>query len=122
MIQKSLFRSVLHAVGSCVVTAWLLSSSTSPLQAYYEQPCRDLAGACAARCGTEYDEYIAWSFWDPYKDWQPQCIWDVQNETWIGCWIPGWQDVYGWTLGSGVESFECEDAYPEGSICACRYR
>ena len=121
MIHKPLFRSVLHALGFCVVTAWLLSSSTSPVQAYYEQPCRTLAAACAARCGTEYDEYVAWTFWDEYYDWNPTCFWSEQLDAWVGCWIPGWTPVFNWTLGSGVDYFECDDVIPENSICACRY-
>lgn len=122
MTHKPLFRSVLHALGFCVVTAWLLSSSTSPLHAYYEQPCRNLAAACAAHCGTEYDEYIDYYFWDQYFDWNPYCVWLEPFGVWQGCWIEDWQPVYNWTLGSGVESFECDDVIPENSLCVCRYR
>lgn len=98
-----------------MATVLLVSTAEAPLKA--DSECNAYASACANQCGTT----VSWSY--VYTQTVGQCIWvPPAPPYWFeGFWIPCYYDIYNYSLGSGIELFECAEVDPSASICMCRY-
>lgn len=108
MANRRLTRPIVQLAALCLTTALFIFAASKRAEAYNE--CVPYAAACAAQCGTTVTVGVLYTFW------HFQCI-EVSPGVWEGCWV----DVNYYSLGSGVEYFECQEADPSASICMCRY-
>ncbi len=106
MIRYLLGRCALQLAMLSVATAVLLWAA-DPSQTDHDR--RDVGLVRLQSCTTFKGDY--------YTYWQPYCNFDPYTQTWTGC----WETVQTYSLGDGVEYFECDDLHPEDAICMCRY-
>ena len=120
MTKSALVRPILQLLSVFVFAAWFVSASTSPVYAN-DQACREYASACAAKCGSEWSEYIASYVYNPYHELIEFCIFHEDTQEWESCWVGELEPIYNWTFGAAVDEFTCDEVDPWDSICMCRY-
>jgi hypothetical protein len=98
----------IRSLSFAVLVCASLYSGTVRVEAS-ESWCEDEAEACGSRCGSTVSYQLQYMVCINYYPFPHQ--WEC--EEWVG--------VYEWALGSGVESFSCDEVSQQ-SYCVCAYK